>query len=80
MCRQLVSVRSLRARINFILTGGGALVERDSRKDEAVVFIFIIATVSLLAWALIKPFAAKWIEVRDRELLFGLLTVILMDF
>ena len=38
-------------------------VERDSSKDEAVVFIFIIATAGLLAWALVKPFAGSWLEV-----------------
>ena len=39
------------------------LTERDSSKDEAVVFVFIIATVSLLIWALIRPFVHSWIEV-----------------
>lgn len=39
------------------------VAERDSRKDEAVVFIFIGATVSLLVWALAKPWITKWIEV-----------------
>lgn len=37
--------------------------ERDSRKDEAVVFIFIFATGGLLAWAAVKPWAQKWLEV-----------------
>lgn len=37
--------------------------ERDSRKDEAVVFIFIIATAGLLGWAAIKPWVGGWIEV-----------------
>lgn len=37
--------------------------ERDSRKDEAVVFIFIVATVGLLGWAAIRPWVAKWYEV-----------------
>lgn len=41
--------------------------QRDSSKDEAVVFIFIFATLGLLAWAIVKPFADKWMEkVRER--------------
>jgi hypothetical protein len=39
------------------------LVERDSRKDESVVFIFIFATAGLLTWAAIKPWAERWMEV-----------------
>ena len=38
-------------------------VERDSTKDQTVVFVFIIATVSLLAWALAKPFVGGWMHV-----------------
>lgn len=38
-------------------------VERDSRKDEAVVFIFIFATAGLLLWAAVKPWVGKWINV-----------------
>lgn len=37
--------------------------ERDSRKDEAIVFIFIIATSGLLTWAACKPWVEKWLEV-----------------
>ena len=37
--------------------------ERDSRKDEAVVFIFIFATVGLLVWAAVKPWVSKWVDV-----------------
>jgi hypothetical protein len=37
--------------------------ERDSRKDEAIVFIFIIATGGLLIWAVFRPWVQKWIEV-----------------
>lgn len=37
--------------------------ERDSRKDEAVVFIFIFATAGLLGWAALKPWVAGWIDV-----------------
>ncbi|KAM5469106.1 hypothetical protein MauCBS54593_004458 [Microsporum audouinii] len=36
--------------------------QRDSNKDRAVVFIFIIATSSLLAWAAVKPWAEVWIQ------------------
>ncbi|KAF6233336.1 hypothetical protein HO173_008460 [Letharia columbiana] len=42
--------------------------QRDSRKDEAVVFIFIIATAALLIWAAIKPWVAKWVDsARERR-------------
>ncbi|PWY71469.1 hypothetical protein BO70DRAFT_321296 [Aspergillus heteromorphus CBS 117.55] len=42
--------------------------QRDSRKDEAIVFIFIIATGSLLAWAIFKPWVEKWLEAaRERR-------------
>ncbi|PGG97548.1 hypothetical protein AJ79_09163 [Helicocarpus griseus UAMH5409] len=37
--------------------------QRDSNKDKAVVFIFIIATAGLLVWAAVKPWAEKWISV-----------------
>lgn len=37
--------------------------QRDSRKDEAIVFIFIIATSGLLTWAACKPWVEKWLEV-----------------
>ncbi|KAN0080572.1 hypothetical protein V8E54_003776 [Elaphomyces granulatus] len=37
--------------------------QRDSRKDQAVVFIFIIATGGLLVWAALKPWLEKWVEV-----------------
>ncbi|KAK0342922.1 hypothetical protein LTR02_014160 [Friedmanniomyces endolithicus] len=36
--------------------------QRDSRKDEAVVFIFIFATGGLLAWAAVRPWVQKWRE------------------
>lgn len=39
-------------------------IERDSQKDEAVVFIFIIATGGLLAWAVLKPWIERYLEVR----------------
>jgi hypothetical protein len=38
-------------------------VERDSRKDETVVFIFIFATGGLLAWAACKPWIERYVEV-----------------
>jgi hypothetical protein len=38
--------------------------QRDSTKDEAVVFIFIIATVGLLVWAAVKPWVLRWREQR----------------
>ncbi|KAB8230160.1 hypothetical protein BDV23DRAFT_154681 [Aspergillus alliaceus] len=42
--------------------------QRDSRKDEAIVFIFIIATSGLLAWAVFKPWVEKYIEAaRERR-------------
>ncbi|KAB8257538.1 hypothetical protein BDV32DRAFT_127307 [Aspergillus pseudonomiae] len=42
--------------------------QRDSRKDEAIVFIFIIATSGLLAWAVLKPWIQKYIEAaRERR-------------
>lgn len=37
--------------------------QRDSVKDEAVVFIFIFATVGLLAWAILQPYLSSWFEV-----------------
>jgi hypothetical protein len=37
--------------------------ERDSAKDEAVVFIFIFATVGLLVYAAVRPWLEKWLEV-----------------
>ena len=42
----------------------GCATERDSRKDEAVVLIFIFATAGLLIWAAVKPWVGKWVEVR----------------
>jgi len=38
--------------------------QRDSAKDEAVVFLFIFATVGLLAYAAVRPWIGQWIEVR----------------
>ncbi|KAL3438602.1 hypothetical protein BDV09DRAFT_93603 [Aspergillus tetrazonus] len=42
--------------------------QRDSRKDEAIVFIFIIATGSLLLWAVFRPWVQKWMQAaRERR-------------
>lgn len=41
----------------------GWMVERDSRKDEAVVIMFILATSGLLAWAVLRPWVQGWVEV-----------------
>ncbi|KAK4695686.1 hypothetical protein P7C71_g2115, partial [Lecanoromycetidae sp. Uapishka_2] len=42
--------------------------QRDSRKDEAVVFIFIFATAGLLIWAAAKPWVGKWLKsARERS-------------
>ncbi|KAK5806834.1 hypothetical protein VI817_001092 [Penicillium citrinum] len=42
--------------------------QRDSRKDEAVVFIFIFATGGLLAWAACKPWIERYLEAaRERR-------------
>ncbi|KAJ5986869.1 hypothetical protein N7451_011234 [Penicillium sp. IBT 35674x] len=42
--------------------------QRDSRKDEAVVFLFIFATGGLLAWALAKPWIERYLEAaRERR-------------
>lgn len=42
--------------------------QRDSAKDEAVVFIFIFATVGLLVYAAVKPWVEKWAEkVKERR-------------
>ena len=38
-------------------------VERDSRKDEAVVFVFIFATAGLLIYAAVRPWVERWVEV-----------------
>ena len=40
--------------------------QRDSAKDEAVIFVFIFATVGLLAWAAVKPWVLRWREGRGR--------------
>ena len=40
-------------------------LERDSAKDQAVVFIFIFATVGLLIYATVRPWIDQWAEVRN---------------
>ncbi|KAF2745191.1 hypothetical protein M011DRAFT_479342 [Sporormia fimetaria CBS 119925] len=40
--------------------------QRDSAKDKAVVYIFIIATMGLLGYAAVRPWVDKWAE-RGRE-------------
>jgi hypothetical protein len=42
--------------------------ERDSAKDQAVVFIFILATGGLLVWAAVRGWAGGWMErMRERR-------------
>jgi len=42
--------------------------QRDSAKDEAVVFIFIFATIGLLSYAAVGPWVKKWVETyRERR-------------
>ena len=43
-------------------------LERDSAKDQAVVFIFIFATVGLLIYATVRPWIDQWAEVRHIQL------------
>lgn len=46
------------------------VTERDSRKDQAVVIIFIVATAGLLTWAAVKPWVGGWIDVGCQLFLF----------
>lgn len=50
--------------------------QRDSAKDQAVVFVFIGATVGLLGWAALRPWVEGWREVRacERDRVDGRLT------
>ncbi|TKX26271.1 hypothetical protein C1H76_1232 [Elsinoe australis] len=41
--------------------------QRDSAKDEAVVFLFIFATAGLLTWAAVRPWIQPWLESRTRR-------------
>lgn len=45
----------------------GWRLERDSRKDEAVVIFFIFATAGLLGWAAVKPWVDKCVQVSLRS-------------
>lgn len=45
--------------------------ERDSRKDEAVVFVFIFATAGLLIYAAVQPWVERWAEVSAAFVLHG---------
>jgi hypothetical protein len=53
--------------------------QRDSAKDQAVVFVFIGATVGLLGWAALRPWVEGWREVCISEEIWdcgmGVLTV-----
>jgi len=40
--------------------------QRDSVKDEAVVVIFIVATVGLLIWAVVSPWVMRWFDPQSR--------------
>lgn len=47
---------------------GMGRAERDSNKDAAVVYIFIVLTVGLLAWALLAPTVTAWVrQARARQ-------------
>ena len=55
-------------RMFCVLFGGvdstnAAGLERDSAKDQAVVYTFILLTVGLLCYAAIKPYVEKRMEV-----------------
>ena len=64
MCPLLVSVGSLWLQGRQYGEGRTkAGTERDSAKDEAVVFIFIFATVGLLLYAALRPWIDQWISV-----------------
>lgn len=40
-----------------------SITERDSNRDKAVVYVFIVATGTLLLWAAAKPLVGRWISV-----------------
>jgi len=44
------------------MANGMAHAERDSVKDKVVVCVFIFATVGLLVWAGVRPWANRWVE------------------
>ena len=41
----------------------GNWVERDSRKDQLIVVLFLIVTTGLLVYALLRPYVQGWLEV-----------------
>lgn len=43
--------------------GYWADVERDSRKDQLIVVLFLIITTGLLIYALIRPYVQSWLAV-----------------
>lgn len=45
--------------------------QRDSRKDQAVVYLFIFATGGLLIWAGIRPWVHKWVEERKTRAVYA---------
>ncbi len=49
----------------------GWALERDSRKDEAVVFVFIFATAGLLIYAAVQPWVERWVEVSAASMKCG---------
>lgn len=38
--------------------------ERDSRKDQLIVVLFLMVTTGLLGYAMIRPFIQTWLAVR----------------
>ncbi|KAI5310318.1 hypothetical protein KEM55_008550 [Ascosphaera atra] len=44
--------------------------QRDSKKDKAIVYVFIITTASLLVYAAVKPWADKWMANLGRRRLY----------
>ena len=43
-----------------VITG---YLERDSRKDQLIVVLFLIVTTGLLVYALIRPYVQSWLAV-----------------
>jgi len=39
------------------------VLERDSRKDQLIVVLFLIVTSGLLVYALIRPYVQSWLAV-----------------
>ena len=51
-------------------------IERDSLKDETVVFVFIFATAGLLLWAFVKLYVQKWLVVRSAPVLGSIVLIL----